>query len=164
MKIIETLRNRNRTLLEVNTGVLFWTLAATAAGLPVNWTNWGMSRWDWCAAVWTAGILSVISLLHMYRCLDRALDFDEGTASKLIVRGYLIRYVAFGLILIITVLTNILNPLILCLGYLLIMKVAVYSQPFTHKLYNGLFHEADPEPEPLAEEPLEPESLNNLNQ
>lgn len=163
MKIIEILRGRNRTLLEVDTGILFWTLAATAAGLPVNWANWGLSRWDWCAAVWTAGILSAISVLHMHRCLDRALDFDEGTASKLVVRGYLIRYVAFALILILVILTNILNPLILCLGYLLIMKVAVYSQPFTHKLYNRLFHETDPEPEPLEEELSETESLNNLN-
>lgn len=150
--MIAWLKNRNRTLLELDTGVLFWTLAASAAGFAPPLRSLGIGRQDWCAALWTAAALVMISVLHMQRCLDRALDFDEGTASKLIVRGYLIRYVSVGAVLIAAALTEILNPLILCLGYLLIMKVAVYSQPFTHKLYNKLFHEAEPNPEPAGDE------------
>lgn len=151
-KMIIWLKNRNRTLLELDTAVLFWTLIASAAGLALPLHALEIDRRDWWLALWTAAALVLISVLHMQRCLDRALDFDAGTASKLIVRGYLIRYVSVGVILIVTVLTQILNPLILCLGYLLIMKVAVYSQPFTHKLYNKLFHETEPEAEPIGDE------------
>lgn len=159
MGIIEILRNRNRTLLEVDTGALFWTLMATAAGMAIPWRRWEMGWSDWCPAIWTAGILVMISLLHMQRCLERALDFDEGNASKLVARGYLTRYASLGLILIVSALTDVLNPLILCLAYLFIMKVAVYSQPFTHKLYNRLFRET--EPDPLAEETLEAGNFTN---
>lgn len=151
-KITEVLKNRNRTLLEVNAGALFWTLAATAAGMLLPLRAWGVSRREWCLGVWTAAILVMISVLHMQKTLERALEFDEGTATKLIFRGYLIRYVSFAVVLIITTLTEIMNPVILCLGYLLIMKVAVYSQPFTHKLFNKLFRETDPIPEPLEEQ------------
>ena len=152
MKIIETLKNRNRTLLEVNTGALFWMIPGTAVCLLLPLQSWGLSRWEWCFCIWTAALLVMVSLFHMHRCLDRALEFDEGTATKLIFRGYLIRYVSFALILIIITVADILNPLVLCLGYLLMMKMAVYSQPFIHKLYNKLFHETDPIPEPLEEQ------------
>ena len=152
MKIIERLKNRNRTLLEVNTGVVFWAIPATAACLPLPLQSWDLSRWEWCFCIWTAALFVIISLMHMQRCLDRALEFDEGTATKLIFRGYLIRYVSFAVILIAVTVADIMNPLVLCLGYLLMMKMAVYSQPFIHKLYNKLFHETDPVPEPLEEQ------------
>lgn len=152
MKLIEMLKNRNRTLLEVNTGVLFWSVITAAAGMLFPLPAWGLTRLDWCLCICTAALLAAISMLHMQRCLDRALDFDEGTATKLIFRGYLIRYISFAVILIIVTLADALNPLVLCLGYMLIKKVAVYSQPFTHKFYNRLFHETDPVPEPLEEE------------
>lgn len=152
MKVTEILKNKNRTLLEVDTGVLFWALAAMAAGFALPLERWGIRRGDWCAGIWTAAFLVMLSVLHMYRSLDRALDFDAGTANKLAVRGYLIRYAVFAVILAVVAVTEIMNPVILCLSYLLLMKVAVYSQPFTHKLYNKLFHEIDPEPEALVEE------------
>lgn len=136
----------------MNTGVLFWAVITVAVGMLLPMQSWGLSPLDWFLCICTAALLVMISLLHMQNCLDRALDFDEGTATKLIFRGYLIRYISFAAILIIVALTDVLNPLILCLGYLLIMKVAVYSQPFTHKFYNRLFHETDPVPEPLEEQ------------
>lgn len=152
MKIVEMLKNRNRTLLEVNTGALFWAAIALTVGMLLPLQSWGISRLDWCLCICVAALLVVISVIHMQRCLDRALDFDEGTATKLIFRGYLIRYVSFAAVLITAALTAIVNPLILCLGYLLMMKMAVYSQPLTHKLYNKLFHETDPIPEPIEEQ------------
>lgn len=152
MKIIEILKNRNRTLLEVNTGVVFWMIPGTMLCLLLPLLSWEFSRWEWCICIWAASLLVMISILHMQRCLDRALEFDEGTATKLIFRGYMIRYVSVALILIIVALTEIMNPLVLCLAYLLLMKMAVYTQPFIHKFYNRLFHETDPVPEPLEEQ------------
>lgn len=146
------LKNKNRILLELNTGILFWMSAAGIAGAALPLHSWGLTWADWIVGIAVAGIMAMISVRHMYYSMDRALDFDEGTASKLIFRGYLIRYLSVGAVLLVTTLAGLTNPVLLCLAYLLIMKVAVYSQPFTHKCYNRLFHEEDPEPEPLVEE------------
>lgn len=149
---METLRKINRTLLEIQTAVLFWTVLALGAGALFIPENQYFERTDWCLGLAVAGVLVMISLLHMNRCLERGLDLDESAATKVIFRGYVIRYMVFALVLAVATVAEILNPVILCLGYLLIMKVAVYSQPFTHKFYNMLFHEKDPIPEPLVEE------------
>jgi len=146
------LKRMNRTLLEVLTAIFFWTVVALAAGLILPLPAWSIRRLEWCLGILMAAVFAGMSMVHMQSCLDRALDFDENTATKLIFRGYLIRYVSFATVLVITTVAKVLNPVILCLGYLLIMKVAVYSQPFTHKLYNKLFHETDPVPEPLVED------------
>lgn len=152
MKIIEILKNKNRILLELNTAILFWMLSAVLAGAALPLDMWEFTWIDWTLGIVTAAIMAMISVRHMYRSMDRALDFDEGTATKLIFRGYLTRYLAVGLIVVITALARLINPVLLCLAYLLIMKVAVYSQPFTHKCFNRLFHEEEPDAEPLAEE------------
>lgn len=152
MKIIEILKRRNRTLLEVNTAEVLWALALTAVGLLLPLERWGLPRIDWCMCVCSAAVLNILSLLHMQRGLERALDFDSGTANKMAIRSYLIRYFSFGVILVLVIKTGIMNPVVFGLSYVLLMKVAVYSQPFTHKLYNKLFHETDPIPEPIVEE------------
>lgn len=152
MKIIEILKNKNRILLELNTGILFWMFVTILAGMALPLHLWNFSRVEWLMGIASAAIMAMISVRHMYRCTDRALDFDEGTASKLIFRGYLIRYLSVGLVLVTVALAGISNPVFIGIAYLLILKVAVYSQPFTHKCYNRLFHETEPEAEPLVEE------------
>ena len=114
--------------------------------------KWDLSRKDWWLAIVAAAALDLLSFAHMYHCLDRALDYDEGGASKILTRGYLVRYAAITIILIGAATTRILDPLILCLGYLFMMKAAAYLQPRIHRFYNRIFHEQDPVPEPLAEE------------
>ena len=155
-RLIQTLKSKNRTLLEVYTGILVLAVLAAVVGLLLPYqsggTAWKVQRGGFEAAVWAAAVLTVLSYLHMYKSLDRALDYDEGNAQKLIFRGYLIRYVAIAVILVLAAVTGWLNPLILCLGYLFFMKVAAYMQPYTHKFYNFIFHEEDPVPEPLVEE------------
>ncbi len=149
---MEMLRKINRTLLEIQTGGLLWTAVALIAGVVLPLPSWGVSRWDWMLGLVVAGICVMISMAHMQRCLERGLDLDEESATKVIYRGYIIRYAAVCVLLIVGAVAEVFNPVIMCLGYLLIMKVAVYSQPFTHKFYNKLFHETDPVPEPLEEE------------
>ena len=86
----------------------------------------------------------------MYRTLERAMAVGAD-ASKLMTRGYLFRYGMIAFVLILISLTEMLNPLIVFLGYMS-LKVTAYIQPFTHKLCNILFHETDPVPEALPEE------------
>ena len=146
MKLVETLKRINRTLLEMDLGILFVGIVCQIAGafLVENQAVYACSLWF--------GILfALISACHMFRSLDRALDFDEKTASKLIFRGYVIRYVAVAVILLIIMVTNVLNPLVVFMAYMS-LKVTVYLQPITHKLCNKLFHETDPVPEAMPEE------------
>ena len=53
--------------------------------------------------------------------------------------------------MVIIAVTDVMNPLIVFMGYMS-LKVTAYLQPITHKLYNKLFHETDPEPQALPEE------------
>ncbi len=152
MKIIEILKSRNRTLLEMDIGMLFWTGIATAAGAALPLDAWGMAKSEYFAGLWAAALATAVSLLHMLRCLDRALSLERETAQKLIFRGYVIRYAVAVAIVILAAVTGLLNPLVLGLGYILLMKAAAFSQPFTHKLCNKLFHETDPVPEPVSDE------------
>ena len=77
-------------------------------------------------------------------------------ATKVIFRGYMIRYVLLVMIFGIIMVTNVINPLVVFLAYMGV-KVTALLQPITHKLCNKIFHETDPIPEPLPEEVSEEE-------
>ena len=87
--------------------------------------------------------MAFAAVIHMFRTLDRALDLDEKSASKAIYQGYLIRYLLVAALILLTIPTNWLNPLLAFLGYLS-LKLTAYLQPLTHKICNKIFHETDP--------------------
>lgn len=146
MRMVERLRKINRTLLEMQLGLLFWGIVCQTAGAFLA-ENQGY----YAKSLWFGILFAMISTVHMYRQLDRALDYGEKTANKMIFGGYLIRYVFFVLIMIIIMITKVMNPLIVFLAYMG-MKVTAFLQPITHKLCNKMFHETDPIPEALPEE------------
>jgi len=88
-------------------------------------------------------VMAFAAVIHMFRTLDRALDLDEKSASKAIYQGYLIRYLLVAALILLTIPTNWLNPLLAFLGYLS-LKLTAYLQPLTHKICNKIFHETDP--------------------
>lgn len=143
--MIEKLRKVNRALLELCLGILFIGLLCQLIGM------WFVAdKLLYTAALWLGIILALITVGHMYRTLDRALDMGAD-ATKAVAKANLVRYgcivVVFGIVLA----TGVLNPLITFMG-LMSLKVAAYIQPFTHKLCNKFFHEVDPIPQPLSEE------------
>ncbi|MCM1568043.1 MAG: ATP synthase subunit I [Roseburia sp.] len=146
MKIIESLKKRNRTVLEMELGILFCGVLCQAAGALLA-TRQG----DYAVSLWFGILLSVAALHHMYRTLDRALDLGEGQAEKWIFRGYIIRYCVLVALIMAIIYTGVMNPLIVFMACMS-LKVTAYLQPFTHKLCNKIFHETDPVPEPLVEE------------
>ncbi len=146
MRIIEILKNRNRILLEMQTGLLIWGTLCQIVG-----AFFAGNQIRYAVSLWFGILFAMVSTVHMYQTLDRALDFDEGGARKLIFRGYLIRYMVFVVILFIIMITDAMNPLIVFLAYMG-LKVTAYLQPITHKFYNKLFHETDPIPEAIPEE------------
>ena len=136
--LVEKLRKKNRTVLEVEMGI-----AACAIILQVIALIFARDRVNWCLSFLLGSVLSGIAIWHMYRTLDRALDLGEETAQKLIYRGYVTRYFALVAIILFLIAMKWLDPLLVFLAYMC-MKVAVYLQPFTHKLCNKLFSEEDP--------------------
>lgn len=137
MQMTDKLKRINRTLLEMEIGLFFWGLACQIVGMFLV-----KNQLYYAKSLWFGILFGVASILHMYRSLDRALDFDEKSANKMIFRGYLFRYVLFAGILFIIMITEVMNPLVVFLAYMG-MKVAAFLQPFTHKLCNKLFHEEE---------------------
>ena len=149
MKVTEALKRINRTVLEMHLGIWFVGILCQIVGAFI------VGRQGYYAlSLWFGIVLALVSVVHMYRTLDRALDFDEKSATKIIFMGYITRYVILIAVLIIVSVTNVMNPLIVFMAYMS-LKVTALVQPFTHKLCNKLFHETDPVPEPMPEEALD---------
>ena len=83
-------------------------------------------------SLWFGILLAAVSAFHMYRSLDRALDYGKN-AAKMIFRSYLLRYVLIALILFIIMVTEVMNPLVVFMAYMS-LKITALVQPITHKL------------------------------
>lgn len=135
----ERLREINRTVLEMELGILELGIL-----FQIGSVFFPGERLARAVSLLIGSLMAGFSVIHMFRTLDRALDLDEKTAGKAIYQGYLIRYVAVVVIILGTILTNWLNPLLTFLGYVS-LKFAAYLQPWNHKLCNKIFQESDPE-------------------
>lgn len=143
--MIKLLKKTDRTLLEMHTGMLFAGIVCQIAGACIV-----QDQIRYAAGLWFGILFAAVSCIHMGRTLDRALA-EGADAQKLITRGYVFRYVFAVLIMVIIAATDVMNPLVVFMGYMS-LKVTAYLQPITHKMYNKLFHETDPVPEALPEE------------
>lgn len=113
----------------------------------------------YASSLWFGILFAVTASIHMARTLDRALA-DSASASKVITRGYVFRYLSVIVVLFIISATHVMDTLIVFLGYMS-LKITAYLQPFTHKFYNMLFGETDPVPQALPEEDVrEPEEAS----
>lgn len=146
MKITGMLKKMNRTLLEMQAGMLFFGIVCQ--GLIFLFAG---GRGFYTASLWFGVAFAFAASIHMYRTLDRAL-MCGADAPKLVTKGYIFRYVIFAAALVIVALTEVMSPIVFFVGYMS-LKVTAYLQPFTHKLCNKLFQETDPIPEPMPEEP-----------
>ncbi len=152
MSFVEMLRKKNRTLLEMHVGMLFFGIVFEVLGLLgyLLGISFLQNLLRYTLSLWAGVVLAMLSAVHMYRTLDRSLDQPEA-ASKLIFKGYCIRYVLIVAIMLIIIVTGILNPLVAFLGYMS-LKVTAFMQPVTHKFCNQFFRETDPEPEPMIDD------------
>lgn len=144
-KVIRHLKRRDRTLLEMQTGMLLYGLVCQVVGLffAGNAARYTLS-------LWTGVYIGLISSILMARTLDRAL-LDAAAAQKIITSGYLFRYFSVAVVFALIALAGIPDVLIVFLGYMG-LKLAAYMQPLVHKFYNQLFHETDPVPQALPDE------------
>lgn len=114
-------------------------------------------------SLWFGILLACASTYHMYRSLDRALDQPEKTASRMIFRAYVLRYVIVIFCLVVIMITEGMNPLVFFFSYMS-LKVTAFLQPITHKLCNKLFHEMDPVPSAMPEETGEGDAAPKLTE
>lgn len=134
MKIIEGLKRTDRTLLEMYLGQLLFGIVCQLAGFFL-----AKEQGRYAASLWLGVLFALVAGKHMADTLDRALQQGEN-AAKIVTRGYIFRYAAILLVLVIAALTEALNPLVVFLGYMS-LKVTAYLQPLTHKLLLKVFHE-----------------------
>ena len=81
MSLKAALKKRNRTLLELITGIVFLGLTGIAVVLII--VLCGKFKVFPPVFSWIFGILTaIVSALDMYRTLDKALDLPEGDARK----------------------------------------------------------------------------------
>lgn len=151
--MINTLKKINRTVLEMDLGILFLGALAQIIGVFI-----AKDKMMYAGSLWLGALLALAATYHMYRSLDLALDQPEKTAQKMIFRGYILRYVILIFILLVLMKTEVMNPLIFFFSYVICMKVTAFLQPLTHKLCNKLFHETDPIPQAMPEETTESEN------
>lgn len=144
MKMIETARKMNRTLLEMHIGMVFFGLVCQAVGALIV-----SDQREYALSLWFGVAFAVAGSIHMCRTLDGAL-LCGSDASGIVTRGYLFRYFLVAAVLVVIAVTGVMEPLVFFLGYMS-LKVTAYLQPITHKLCNKLFHEVDPEPVPEEE-------------
>lgn len=89
--------------------------------------------------LWMGAVLSCICSYHIWSALDRSLDLpDEKAAARRVGAGYIIRYLALIVLIVILFLTKIGSPFAAFLGYIG-MKPAAYLQPTVHKISDRIY-------------------------
>ena len=143
MSLLETLKSKNRTLLEMHIGIMFFGLICQIIGAFIvkNQVNYALS-------LWFGIVTAMVSAYHMNRALERAIE-SGANAGGIALKGYLFRYIMLFIILLIAVIVDPMNPLVVFLAYMS-LKISALIEPVTHKLVNKIFREEDNVPNPLA--------------
>ena len=135
----------DRTLLELLTGILVTGMLGQAGVFFVE-------RKLYYTLGWWAGILiAAFMAWHMWRTLDRGLDLGEAGAPKYLASANIIRYVIVAVAYIAVAVLDFGNPVAAFFG-ILMLKVAAYLQPFTHKIFKKLFAWEDVFPPGIPDE------------
>lgn len=140
----EKLAGIDRTLFELEIGILlFGAVCQLFVFLARDRSAYSMSLW--------CGILTaVLSALHMWWSLDRALSLDEKQAVKNMSCHNMLRYLLIAGVLVLTAVSGRLDPLVVFLG-IMGLKVSVYLRFITRRISYFVYgEEVLP---PLLEEP-----------
>ena len=145
MAMMEKIKKWNRTVLELESGIIFFGFAVQ---LIAMWLV--PDVWKFTIGLWLGILVAVISALHMWASLQKAFDGAEGEVSKKITQTSAVRYIAIVVIFMLIAITDVGEPLAAFAG-IMGLKIGAYIQPFVHKFYNRILHESDPVPMSLEE-------------
>ena len=134
----------DRTLLELWAGIAVAGILGQAVVFLVERKAYFTIGW------WYGIMLSLFMAWHMWRALDRGLDMGNG-ASGYLTRSNIIRYVLVAVAYIALATIDFGNPVAAFAGVLM-LKVAAYIQPFTHKVFKKMFGWVDVFPPGIPDE------------
>ena len=142
----ERITRINRTLFELETGILLFGMVCQLFVFPVK------DKAAYSLGLWIGILTAMAGAFHMWWSLDRALDLDEKAAVSKMSTHNILRYVAITIVLALTAVSKIANPLSAFLG-IMSLKASAYMQFITKKIsYLVYGEEILP---PLVEEPVE---------
>lgn len=122
----------NRTLFELETGILLFGLVCQLVVLLLR---------DVAACsigLWIGVITAALGAFHMWWSLDRALDLAERGAVKQMTLHNLLRYLAYVLVVALTAISGIANPIAVFVG-LMGLKVSAYLHFLTKKISTAVY-------------------------
>ena len=134
----------DRTLLELWAGIGVVGVLGQAVVFFVEKKAYFTIGW------WYGIVLSLFMAWHMWRSLDKGLDMGDGAAGYL-TKANIIRYVVVAVAYIVLAILDFGNPIAAFVG-VLILKVAAYIQPFTHKVFKKMFGWVDVYPPGIPDE------------
>lgn len=144
--MIEKIRTWNRTLLELELGIIVFGAVCQTVGV---WFFTDKAYYS--SGLWLGILIALWAGAHMSHELERAFAGPQEDVTKRLTRGSVIRYIAIVLAYGAVALSGAGSPVTAFIG-LMGLKVAAYLWPFIHKFTNWIFHETDPVPEPLPED------------
>lgn len=134
----------DRTLLELWAGIGLAGLLGQVVVFFVDQKVYFTIGW------WYGIVLSLFMAWHMWRSIDRGLDLGDD-ASSYLSKANIIRYVIVAVAYIALAVLDFGNPIAAFFG-IIMLKVAAYIQPFTHKCFKKMFGWEDLFPPGISDE------------
>lgn len=136
----------NRTLFELETGIAVFAVICQLILLFFK------NRGNLSIGLWIGIFTAFVCAWHMWFTLEKGLDLGEKGAVTYLGRQNIIRYVCIVLILGLTAVWQIGNPVVAFIG-MMGLKVSVYMQPLTKKI-SKIFYGEEKFSEAITEEPV----------
>lgn len=134
----------NRTLFELETGILIFGFVCQVFVFLVR------DRQGYLLGLWIGVLIAMVSAVHMWWALDRALDLGERGAVRSISTHSTIRYIFIVAAFVLISISGFINPLAAFLG-IMSLKAAAYLHFITRKISTLIYGEEILPP--LVEEP-----------
>ncbi len=150
MRIKAKLTGINRTLFELETGILLFGLVCQ------SFVFFMKDKTGYSLGLWIGLFTAMGSAFHMWWSLDRALDYPERQAVKSMSTQNVFRYVLIVAVFTLVCTSRAANPLSAFLG-IMGLKASAYMHSITHRIGNLVYgEEVLP---PLNEEPANEQDM-----
>ena len=146
----ERITSINRTLFELETGILIYGLVCQIFVFLVK------DKAGYSLGLWMGVLIAVVSAFHMWWTLDRALDLGERQAVKAMTTHNVLRYFFIVVVFALIAIGGIANPLAAFLG-MMGLKISAYMHFITQKISTKIYGEEILPP--LIEEPVKEQDM-----
>ena len=148
---------RHHALAELWIGIAGWAVIAEIVILLITEKKLYHSLGLWAGAVGAA-----LMAAHMEHSIDKALGHNEKGARAVFWQGYLLRYFAAAVLLLLAIFSGWMDPVTVFIG-LLLLKLSAYTAPFTHRISEAVCGKEAFEREMVPEEEQYPEEFAEEN-